>query len=338
MASIRDVAKKAGVTVGTVSRAFNGYKDIKAETKDRILEVAKEIGYTPNLSAKSLASKNKVNIAMLISGFLENKQTDELIYLFMKGAYRFARKFDFEIATYAIDSELQKQKSYDQFCTEHSLAGALILGLRMDDSYYKSLKKTTIPCVTVDSAISGELVGNVLINDTSAFSDLTDYLVRNHHRKIVVLYGRKQSIVSIKRFAGAQRVFERYEIELPKHRVLYTDFDQDTAYLVTRKYLQRYGKTDATAFLCMSDMTAIGAMQAIREQGYSIPEDFSLVGYDGLSVTQYTTPGITTIDQNAIGKGYAAAELLSKIMAGDDQCRQLVLPHKMVLRDSVREI
>lgn len=338
MVSIRDVAKRAGVTVGTVSRAFNGYRDISAETKEKILAVAKEIGYSPNLSAKSLSSKNKMNIAMLLSGFLEEKQTDELVYLLMKGAYQFAKDNNFEIATYAIDSGFQKVKSYDQFCTEHSLAGALVFGLKISDPYFKNLAKTKIPCVTVDAEISGDMVGNVLINDSAAFEDLTEYLIRNHHRKIVILYGRKQAMVSVKRFEGVRRAFERHGIELPKHRILYTDFNQNKAYRVTSKYLRQYGPNDATAFLCMSDITAVGAMQAIKDQGYNIPGDFSLAGYDGLSVVQYTTPGITTIDQNTLEKGYAAAGLLSRIMAGQSVEKRLVLPHKMILRDSVREI
>ncbi len=338
MATIKDVAQKAGVTVGTVSRAFNGYSDISEKTRQSILRVAAEMGYVPNLHAKSLSLKNKTNIAMLISGILDEHQTDEIAYLLMKGAYQFAQEANFEIATYAIDRKSQQEKTYAQFCYEHSLGGALLFGLRTVDPYFKNLKKSTAPCVAVDVSLKGPNVGSVMIDDEAAFDDLTEYLIRNGHRSIAVLYGRRQAEVSVKRWAGARRAFERHGIACPKEQVLYTDFSQARAYRLTKEYLQRYKTSGATAFLCMSDITAIGAMQAIKETGYRVPQDFSIVGYDGLNITRYTDPGITTIDQNTQIKGYAAAKLLSEIMADPKAARQIVLPHRLVVRGSVRRL
>lgn len=213
-----------------------------------------------------------------------------------------------------------------------------MFGLRTIDPYFKNLRKSTAPCVAVDVSLKGPNVGSVMIDDEAAFDDLTEYLIRNNHNRIAVLYGRREAEVSIERWSGARRAFERHGIECPKEQILYTDFSQDRAYRLTKEYLERYGKTGATAFLCMSDITAIGAIQAIKEMGYRVPNDFSVVGYDNLSIARYTEPGITTIDQNTQFKGYTAAKLLSEIMADRTAARQIVLPHKLVVRGSVRKL
>jgi DNA-binding LacI/PurR family transcriptional regulator len=338
MATIKDVARKAGVSIGTVSRAFNGYKDIPETTRHSILKVAEEMGYVPNINARSLSAKKKPNIAMLMSGILEERRSDEMPYLLMKGAFQYASKSGMNIATYSIDSKLQREKTYDQFCYEHSLAGTLLFGLRTTDLYFKSLQKSAIPCVTVDVTVKGPLIGSVIIDDAAAFEDLTEYLVRNNHRKIAILYGRRQAEVTSKRWQGAKRALDRHGLTCPKSRIIETDFDYDKAYQRVRRYLECFGTSDATAFLCMSDLTAIGAMQAIKDLGYHVPDDFSLAGYDGSNITRYTDPGITTIDQSPLEKGYAAAQLLSEIIADPKAARQLVLPHKLIARDSIRKI
>lgn len=128
--SIRDVAKAAGVSVGTVSRAFNDYSDIKEETKQTILAVAKQMGYLPNLHAKTLSAKNRQSMAIILSGFMaDHGLTDELVIKMLRGACCYAEENNIEFATYILSSEQQEEKTYEQFCSEHSLAGAMCFGI-----------------------------------------------------------------------------------------------------------------------------------------------------------------------------------------------------------------
>lgn len=337
--SIKDVAKKAGVSISTVSRALNGYKDISDETKKRILKIAQEMEYYPNLTAKTLSSKKKCNIAIILSGLLDDLSVNnEYNLLLMRGAYQYAFQHNLEIATYAINSELQEQKSYEQFCKEHSLSGALLYGLKTTDSYCNSLPNSTLPCVTVDITVEGDNVGNVVTDDTAAFQELTQYMIDKGHRKFVIVHGRKSAMVSVERLAGAYKALEDNGIELSKERIIYTNFEGEKAYSGVKEYLGKCGKEDVTAFLCMSDITAIGTIRAIKEMGYSVPEDFSVVGFDGIYASKCIVPLLTTVDQNVERKGYCAAKLLNEMLSKETEKKRIVVEHSIHYRDSIKRI
>ncbi|WP_426350406.1 LacI family DNA-binding transcriptional regulator [Alloiococcus sp. CFN-8] len=335
--SIRDVARKAGVSVSTVSRAFNEYSDIKDDTKNRIFEVAKELGYVPNISARNLSKKNKLNIAMIVSGFMQESDVDEFQFLLMKGAYGYAMDNSIEIATYAIDSNYQKEKTYDQFCLEHSLSGALLLGLKTSDEYLKSLKDVQFPCVTVDVELEGDKLGNVLMEDQKAFQEITEYVLQNNHRKLVLVYGKKEALVSRERYMGFSKAIEEAGLSLETMEIIYGEFSEADAYKEARKLIEEKGK-EFTAFVAMSDLMAIGVMRAIKDCGYKVPEDFSVTGFDGVNMAAYVEPAITTINQKVKKRGYAAVDLLMNIINGKATAHKIVTEYELVIRDSVKKI
>ncbi len=335
--SIRDVARKAGVSVSTVSRAFNEYSDIKEDTKNRIFQVAKELGYVPNISARNLSKKNKINIAMIVSGFMEESDIDEFQFLLMKGAYGYSLEHSIEIATYAIDSKYQKEKTYDQFCLEHSLSGALLLGLKTSDEYLKSLKNIQFPCVTVDVELEGNKLGNVLMEDQKAFQEITEFVLKNNHRKLVLVYGKKEALVSKERYMGFARAVEEAGLSLEDMEIIYGEFSEADAYNEAKKLIEEKGK-EFTAFVAMSDLMAIGVIRAIKDCGYRVPEDFSVTGFDGVNMASYIEPAITTIDQKIKNRGYAAAGLLMNIINRKATAHKIVTEYQLVIRDSVKKI
>ena len=168
--TIQDVARAAGVSVGTVSRAMNDYPDISEKTREKILRIAHELGYRPNLVAKSLSSKNFREIALVLSGFLEH---------------------DLDISMYVINSKIQEEKTFEQLCYEHNIAGAVLFGLKSTDPYFKTLAQSRKPCVTIDVEVGGACVGNVTNDHAAAFDELTQYLIDQGHRKIAIVCGRK---------------------------------------------------------------------------------------------------------------------------------------------------
>lgn len=336
-ASIKDVAKKAGVSVGTVSRALNGYKDVSDTTRQRIVDISKELGYTPNLSARNLSSKKKTNVAMLVSGLIDEKQTDEFTIATIKGAYAYASKHNLSIAMYAIDSEYQRQKGFEEFCREHSLSGALLLGLKTTDKYMQTLHKSKLPCVIVDTEVDGEYIGSVITDDEKAFEEITEYVINCNHRDLVLVYGRNQSMVSKKRYKGFCNAIQRHGIQRKDVEVIYTNFIEKTAYKKTKELIEGNRVKKGSAFICMSDITALGVIRALKSYGYQIPEDFSVTGYDGVSFGIYAEPAITTIDQNMMQKGYAAAKLLAKMLNGAETKKTTVVKHSLLERASVKK-
>lgn len=336
MATIKDVAKKAGVSIGVVSRAFNNYPDISEKTRQKIFEVAKELNYTPNIVAKNLSSKRQLTIGLISSGMLESGEKDSHIsFEIFKGVYTASKENHYELAIYLIDSQEQKGKSYAKFCKERNIGGAILQGIRTDDPYFEELLDTNIPCVLIDIGVDKEhdLISAVSIDNIAASEEITTYLLERNHRDIVVMAGKKEAYVNNWRLQGVQKAFQKYGVPLQENNILYGEFSEKTAYLAAKKYLQNH---IPSAFLCFSDLMAMGVLEAALEAGLKVPGDLSITGFDGLILTGYTNPPITTIKQNFFEIGRQAALAVQEMMEGKDTKRHIFVDYELIERDSVR--
>ena len=336
--SIRDVAKAAGVSAGTVTRALNHYPDVSTATRDRIIGIARQMGYRPNQMARSLSSKHNNNIGLVFSGFLEEKIINSFVEMLMRGSYQYAMSHGVELSICMINTRIQQEKSFEQLCHEHNIAGAVLMGLKTTDPYCQSLAQSQLPCVTVDIEVDGPCVSCVLTDDVKAFDELTQYLIDRGHRRIALVHGRKNSMVSVRRLEGARQAMARSGLRLREEDIIYTNFLREEATEGVQDYLRAHGADGASAFLCMSDLLAVGAIEGLKKLHYRVPQDYSVVGFDGLDFTNYTDPTITTIDQNIQQKGYEAARLLCEMIADKQTAQRLVLPHTLAARQSVRTL
>lgn len=332
--SIKDVAKAAGVSVGTVSRAFNGYSDIRLETKELILETAKKLGYVPNLNAKILSGKSCQTMAIILAGFMADRGlTDELVIKMLRGACQYAISHNMEFAVYVLSSEQQKEKSYEQFCSEHSLSGSMCFGLKTTDAYYENLQNSQIPCVTVDVFVEGKNMGFVGTDDVAAMEEMAELLLRMNHRRIIFLNGRRHATVCEKRQEGIENVLRANGLELEGN--YYTDFNAEQAETLVMEYIQAHQTKGATAFLCASDLIALGACKAIARCGYKVGVDFAVTGFDGVHMASLSEPPLTTINQSMEEKGYAAAEMLQAIVNRGNATRRKFVNYTLVKTKSV---
>lgn len=336
MATIKDVARESKVSIGTVSRAFNGYQDISADTKARIFKVAGKLGYSPNVNAKSLSSKVSPNMGLIVSGFLDSDKRNGFVLSLLKGTYKFASEHEIEVALYTLDTELQKKKSYEQFCTEHSIYGAVLSGVSTDDPYFNELVRAGLPCVLIDAYIKGKGLCCVSIDNVKAAQEMTEYLLDHHHKKIVIVQGKKEAEVNNYRIAGIYAAFSRRGMELTREQILTCGFRETVAYEKVKEYITQHKTGGATAFMCLSDVMALGTLRAISELGYSVPEDFSVTGFDGIPIASYTTPTLTTIEQDMEEIGYKAAEVLQELRKDPSVSKSVYVPYRFIERNSVR--
>ena len=338
MVTIRDVAKEARVSIGTVSRAFNGYQDINEETKVKIFEVAKDLGYAPNVNARSISSKKTNNMGLIISGFLESDRRDSFVLTLLQGIYRYANEHSVEVALYTTDAEQQQKKTYERFCAEHSIFGAILSGVATNDPYFHELVESGMPCVLIDVYIKGAGLGCVSVDNIKAADDIAQYLIDCGHRDIVVVQGKKEAEVTTCRIAGIYTAFKRNGLELTREKILTCNYSESQTYRTVRQYIEKNGKDSGTAFLCLSDIMALGAMKAIRDLGYGIPEDFSVTGFDGIPIAEYTTPGLTTVEQDVSMMGYSAAALLQELRKDQSKSKRIYVPYRLQKRDSVKRL
>ncbi|GGA71515.1 LacI family DNA-binding transcriptional regulator [Ornithinibacillus halotolerans] len=337
MATIKDVAAKAGVSVSVVSKAFNNYADVNEKTRQRIFAVAEELNYSPNIVAKNLSSKKQRTIGLISSGVLNNNEKDTNAFDIFKGVYTALEETQYELSIFLIDSQKQKQKSYAQFCRERNIGGTILQGMRTDDPYFKELIDTKLPVVYVDiiTGLENKLIGSVSIDNRKASFEIASHLLERNHRDIVIMAGTKETFVNMERIKGVEEAFYSYGLELTNSSVLFANFSEEEAYLLAKDYLK---KKRPTAFLCFSDLMAFGVIRAVTEAGLSIPEDVSVTGFDNLVFSNYSNPKLTTVQQDFVEIGRQAAILLQNLMNNKVDKNQVFVEHELVSRDSVRTL
>jgi len=333
-ATIRDVAKTAGVSIATVSKVFNGYTDINQKTKKRILEIAKQLDYAPNMAARTLSSKTQKTIALILSEININRKSTMPLEV-LNGVYKYTEQSDFEFVFYGTSTEKQKEKTFHQFCNEHNITGAVIQGLKMTDSYYQEIKETNIPTVLIDIDMENPHVGTVSIDSELAAFEAVEYLISQNHHNVGFINGSRDALVSILRESGYRRALVANNIQINEAYIQYANFEEDIAFLIAQNLLENNKKI--TALFCASDIMAIGALRGIKEMGLNVPEDISIIGFDDIILSSYVTPALTTVAQDAEELGFESAKLLSEIISGNtDLPQRRIMPHELKYRDSVK--
>lgn len=333
-ATINDVAKLAGVSIGTVSRAFNGYRDIRPDTKQRIEEAARALNYKPNVSARNLSAKNPPNIGLIVSGLLEANPRDSNTHLLLQGLFGYAMQNHLEIALYTTDSKEQRRNSFIEFCASHNLSGTILSGISMSDPYLDELARATIPLVSIDFPVDNPRAGWVSIDNRAAMRALALEMLALNHRDFLVIAGKENTAINLERLLGVRDAFSEAGIPLSGDRLAYADFSEELAYQEMKARLAAGTKPDYTCVLCFSDIMALGALRALKEAGVSVPGQVSLTGFDDLPIAAFASPPLTTVRQDMRQLGHAAAALLHRLMNGQETAPHQVLPHSLALRAS----
>ena len=202
MITIKELAKIAGVSYSTVSKALNNYPDIGEETKKRVLELAKEYNYSPNTSAQNLSSKTKRNIALIISNLDQVDDNDNLSTKALQGAISGADFLGYDLLVFPINSKSQKTKSYYTICQENNIMGAILSGIKTDDQYFIELANSEIPYVLIDIYAEGNHSSSISVDNVEASREAVNYLIKQGHTNIGIMNGKLNSIVGIERYAG----------------------------------------------------------------------------------------------------------------------------------------
>lgn len=330
--TIREVAKQAGVSVGTVSRAFNNYPDISEETKKKVNTIAQKLGYSPNISARRLSSKRTKVIALIINEI--NISTGLTFPLeVMSGVIAQTEKMDYEFVFYSMSLKKQKEQTLAEFCVEHDISGVILQGLSRTDPYYKELQTTDIPCVVIDLATNNPKVGKISINNEKASYEVGKLLLEYGHKRVFFINGKRDTDVALERESGFRRAFEEAGVCFDEKLVRYANFDEETAYLITKESL---GEKEFSAIYATSDLMALGALRALNEANINIPEEASLFGFDDIVLSKYVQPALSTVKQDMVLMGEEATKLLIGMMEGTIENRKdCFIPHEIKKRASL---
>ena len=306
MVTIEEVARRAGVSVGTVSNVLNNKPFVSPETRRKVEQAILELNYSPNAIARSLRRGRTRSLALIVLD-VSNPFYPEVI----QGVEHTAREYGYHVILFDLAYSVRRERRFIQRLRELRLDGVLLTaGPQWDEVL---LRQLDLPIVLLDRDIHESSLPTVGIDNAAAVAQGIRYLVQMGHRRIGYL-SEPLEIPSVRRrLEGYRQALEEAGIPFSNEIIfiskeLRTD-KLESGYLLMQRVLQELRELP-TAFFATSDSIAIGAMQALKEHGLRIPEDISILGFDDIVMTRFVDPPLTTIAQPKVEMGHQAVRLL----------------------------
>jgi len=321
MVSMKDIAKRCGVSVATVSKALNGLPDIGEETRQRICAVAGEMGYMANSAARALKTKRTYNLGVLFVDERRSGLSHEYFSSILEGFKQEAESHGYDITF--INSHVGNQPfSYLRHCRYRGLDGVLIACVDFHDPRVVELAQSNIPVVTIDHIFQNRQA--ILSDNVDGLETLVHYAYEKGHRRIAFLHGEDTSVTK-GRLTGFYKACAELGLEIPEGYVRSCVYhDPACCERATRSLLALPERP--TCIIFPDDYSYMGGYNAIVEAGLKIPEDISALGYDGINLAHLMH--LTTYTQNAMTIGRVSAQkLIARVEDPKSQCGDPILIH-----------
>ena len=318
--TIKDVAEKLNVSVSAVSKAFNDRDDIKIGTKELILKVGKEMGYHPNPIAKKLSQQKTYNIGVVVPEFV-NAFFPEVII----GIQEILIKKGYQVlimqSNESYETELKNVKTL-----EENMVDGLIISLSYETKnidYYKSLIQQGYPIVFFNRYNNELPASKVIFDDFKWAFFATEHLIKQGCKKIFHLSAYKHLLLAKNRIRGYKKAMSKYKIEIEPDWIVETGLLVEEGDRIMQKLIDNDNLPEGIT--CANDMTALGAMRAIKRNGLKIPNDISIVGFTETPFVELIDPPLTSVIQPTYEMGEIAAKLLLKQIENDNLTPETVI-------------
>jgi LacI family transcriptional regulator len=335
--TIREVAKLSGVSVSTVSRVFNGYGDVSAATKERVLETARSLDYAPSAAARTLVRQRSQLIGVVLFTGLEHPDIGHPFFQdVLVGLKRGIGSRGYDVLLFATEqpgSSADGAHSYLRRARHHRVDGIVLMGVDRDDPEVTKLLEAQIPLVGVDLDVSGPSATNVASDSVGGARLAVRHLHELGHRRIATIAGPQGSKPGADRLVGYRAELQALGLESRPEYEQIGDWYTESGEQAMRKLLAL--PNPPTAVFAAADLMAVGAMKVARAAGLRVPGELAVVGFDDIQLASLLDPALTTIRQDKIGVGRAAARaLLEQIENPETTPAALTLPVELVVRTS----
>ncbi|EMT39121.1 LacI family DNA-binding transcriptional regulator [Thermoanaerobacter thermohydrosulfuricus] len=325
MATIRDVAKLAGVSTATVSRVLNEQGGVNSETKQKVLDAIKKLNYKPNTIAKNFR-QNKTDTIIVVIPDITNTFFSKILL----GMQDVANANGYNVLLCNTNNDVEKELEYIRFTERRGADGIIFLTARVNYTNILELTKTC-PVVVACEYIDNLDIPTVSINNFKAAYEATEYLIKLGHKKIAYINGPEGIVLSRDRLRGYKAALERYGIEIDEKLIFEGDFYYESGY----KHAKQILENEATAVFTASDDMAAGFIRYCIDNNIKVPEEVSVVGFDNIKLASIIKPELTTIAQPMYEIGTTAMDMLIKLIKGEEvEKRNIVLEHQLIVRES----
>lgn len=327
--NIRDIAKAAGVSVATVSKALNGYSTVNAATREKIRRIAEEMQYHPNSAARSLVGQRSMTLGVFLTTGLANPFFASVL----GGIDRALKDRGYDLIYLAGAHAEDPGFSLVRHCRSRNVEGLLVFGMQENEMDFHELIDSGLPAVFIDMEVEGDHIGMISSDNAEATRTAVRHLAELNHRRIAFISYLPGSYAGRLRMEGFVQGMAEHGLECRPEYMIPGDFSLESGYDAMRRLLSL--PEPPTAVVCCADVSAVGAMEAASERGLSVPDDLSIVGFDDVEAARSVRPALTTVRQDMPGIGYRAVALLDDLIRGEElTAKRIILPTEWVARDS----
>lgn len=336
MVTIRDIAQATGVSATTVSNVIHGRANrVSAETIQNINNAIKQLGYIPNMSARSLVSSSSKVIGF-VNHVITRENTNFMDDPFHSAAIGAIESALRENGYYLMLRTVETAEELAAFIQNWNMDGLFFTGI-FKDKFFDSVTGLHIPVVLIDSYVRMPGFCNVGLEDFTGSYNATRYLIEKGHRRIAFASPNiKDGGVLQERFLGYKAALAESSIPFDKGLVFQHEMDIDSCRIASDEIVKH---PDITGLVVSADIMAAGIMAGLKAHGVRIPDDISIVGFDDISVAQLVSPALTTIRQDMDLKGRLAVDFMLQLLSGKKpESNEVTLPTRLIERDSVRAL
>lgn len=327
--TIYDVAREAGVSMATVSRVVNGNKNVKENTRKKVLEVIDRLDYRPNAVARGLASKRTTTVGVVIPDI-----TNTYFATLAKGIDDIAEMYKYNIVLANSDEDDEKEVAVVNTLFSKQVDGVIFMGYHLTEKIRSEFSRSRTPVVLAGTVDIEHQLPSVNIDYKNAIADAVRHLLKRN-KKIAFVSGPLVDDINGKvRLAGYKDALKEAGVNYSEGLVFESKYRYDDGYALA----ERLVSSKATAAIVTGDELAAGLLNGLADHGVSVPEDFEVITSDDSQIARFTRPNLTTIAQPLYDLGAISMRMLTKIMHKEElEEREVLLPHGLKVRKSTRK-
>jgi DNA-binding LacI/PurR family transcriptional regulator len=331
--TIIDVAKRAGVSPSTVSRVISGHSRISPATTKKVKEIMQEMGYHPNVMAKSLVSRTTQTLGIILPRPAEELFLNLFFSEVIRGIVTQSTRSGYDLMMTTGTSEREEVEAVTRLVKGRRVDGIILLYSRRSDPVIAFLEEQGFPFVLIGRSEEYPDILSVDNNNVQASYDATRHLIAQGHKRIGFVSGPPNLIVSKDRLSGYMQALEEAELEAHSEWIVEGEFLQESGYRAMSFFMSLPERP--TALVVIDDVVAFGVLRGLTELGYKVPRDLSLVGFNNISMSELATPPLTSVDIGIYQLGYTASQALIRTIKGETTHQNnLIIPHRLIVRES----
>lgn len=330
--TIKEVAKLAGVSISTVSRVINDSKPVTDEVKQRVLDVIKETGYVPNPLARSLVTKKSKLLGVIVP-----EVSDSFVNEIVNGIECVAKMYEYDILLANTYSEKSQELKSIELLKAKQVEGIVMISWTLDEEHIDLINKSNIPATYISKTARKFDVCTVSTNNEDATYDMTKFLIDKGHKDIaLIMTSEDNTVLEDERKRGYERALVDNNINIKENLIRHGNTDYKSGYNSMMDMLNENIKPDAV--FVTGDEAAIGAINAVFDKGYKVPDDISVAGFNNSKLAKIYRPKLTTVGQSLYDMGAVAMRMVIKMINGETiEEKKFVLPYEIIQRESVIE-